>query len=63
MSERVETYQAKHTAMSFDDGGDDLSLFITAGTGTDVEIIGTIAELTKFATDLVSELILRGDVG
>lgn len=65
MSERVETFEAKHTVVDVDDGGDssDLSVFISAGTGTDVEISGSFAEITKFATDLVAALILRGDCG
>jgi hypothetical protein len=64
MSERVEVFQAKYTAVSFDDGGDvGESLYFTAGTGTAFEITGTQAELVKFATDLIEEMMLKGDVG
>lgn len=65
MSEQLETFDAKNVTVSVDDGGDttELSVFITANTGQDFEVCGSIAEITKFATDLVAELILKGDCG
>jgi hypothetical protein len=64
MSVRTETFEARNTVVEIDDGGDtDLSIIVSASTGTDFEISGTMAEITRFATDLVAALILKGDCG
>lgn len=65
MSDRTETFEAKHVVISVDDGEGavDVSVYLSAETGTDVEISGSIAEITRFATDLIAALILKGDEG
>lgn len=64
MSVRMETFDARSTIVEIDDGGDkDLSIIMSASTGTDFEISGSMAEITRFATDLVAALILKGDCG